>query len=257
MGMLRMLPMELKVAPDGRTRPRIVDLLHAAKNSGSRVAGIINADCMIIPQGNLAQRLTDSLDDGLVIVERANISRHTLRPSGQLCWGFDAFFFTVDSLDKIEWDDHWYIGAVWWDYWLPIAFLRAQLKVKTLPAPMLLHLDHEVVWSRTNQHKELLRLADDIRKDHLLATDLLSHLSEQPTEREIDETINKLYDWLRRREHLWTPEYEGVEDLFASIVNAIANNPLPRSPYRAIASQWIDSLHLRNAFNAIRRLYQA
>jgi hypothetical protein len=75
--------------PVPHARPLISDMLDAAKKSGSRVAGIVNADCMTIPMLNLGNALENLLDNGIVIVERLNLSQHDLRPTGKHCYGFD------------------------------------------------------------------------------------------------------------------------------------------------------------------------
>ena len=57
-----------------RARPSIADMIDAAKKSGSRIAGIVNADCTTIPFLDLSAALENLLDNGVVIVERLNIS---------------------------------------------------------------------------------------------------------------------------------------------------------------------------------------
>ena len=77
----------VEIGPD-RTRPLITDFFAAAENSKTRIAGIINADCMIIPQTRIINHFTDDIG-GIVIADRINISQETLLPTG---WGggFDA-----------------------------------------------------------------------------------------------------------------------------------------------------------------------
>ena len=76
----------------------MTDFFIAASKSGSKIAGIVNADCMIIPQTRIAERLKDFIN-GIVIAERLNLSQETFRPTGVPCQGFDAFFCEVGDLD--------------------------------------------------------------------------------------------------------------------------------------------------------------
>ena len=44
-----------------------------------------------------------------------------------------------------------------------------------------------------------------------------------------------LYDWLKSREPLWSPEAGSVDDLMTSVLNAVAIFPQPSvNPYRAL-----------------------
>ena len=124
-----MLPIEFQ--PVARSRPLIIEFLDAAKRSGSRIAGIVNADCMTIPQLRLGAVLESLLDNGVVIVERLNVSQLRLASHGAALFGFDAFFFTINSLEKIRWSEDWKIGSVWWDYCFPLAFQAASQKINS------------------------------------------------------------------------------------------------------------------------------
>jgi hypothetical protein len=118
--------------PNGHHRPLITDFFTAAAEIDAEIAGIINADCLLIDQMGLARRLANHLD-GLAVVERFNVDRNTLHPTGQTCFGFDAFFFTTAALPAIECNASWRIGDNWWDYWLPLTFYFAGFEPRTLP----------------------------------------------------------------------------------------------------------------------------
>ena len=113
-------------------RPLITDFFTAAAEIDAEIAGIINADCLLIDQMGLARRLANHLG-GLAVVERFNVDRNTLHPTGQTCFGFDAFFFTTAALPAIECNASWRIGDNWWDYWLPLTFYFAGFEPRTLP----------------------------------------------------------------------------------------------------------------------------
>ena len=104
---------------DTDDRPRISDILTACRQqTDARIAGIINSDCMIIPHSNLADRLTEYLNNGAVVAERINLNPETLSPTKVPCYGFDAFFFCIDSL--ADCCTEWRMGDAWWDYWFPL-----------------------------------------------------------------------------------------------------------------------------------------
>jgi len=240
----RMLTMDFEPTPHPRTRPLIIDMLAAAKASGSRIAGIATADCAIIPQSNLSERLLTLLEGGLVIAERMNISQRDLRPTGQHCFGFDAFFFDVSSLDKIEWDEHFRIGAPWGDYWLPLEFLRAGLQVRTLPAPVLVHLNHEQAWTWTGHRDGFSRLVKLLHQLEPWSSTL------PETDEEVLQLVPRIFAWLRTQPVLWSPEYGSGDDLIYSLLNAAAS-PSP-SPYRVIAQQIVSNLRPRSLAARLR-----
>ena len=221
-----MLPVEFQPVP--RSRPLISDLLDAAKRSGSRIAGIVNADCMTIPFLPLTTALENNLDDGIVIIERLNISRHDLRPTEQHCFGFDGFFFTIESLEKIRWSDDWKIGSVWWDYCFPLAFAAAGKKIRTLPSPGLIHLDHEKNWSREEWRSSMPRLISAIEENAALHELAKPYLAVEHDE-EFAPLIETAFQWLRSRDTLYTPEYEAADELVAMMLAVMTAQPRPLS----------------------------
>jgi len=255
---------EFMEIPSDLSRPRLTDFFDAAKSSGSEIVGIINADCMIVPNVELASHLP-RLHNSVVIIERINLSQETLRPTGLRCTGFDAFFFDVAALAQIQNDDHWHIGNVWIDYWLPFAFHRAGVAVKTLPSPLLFHLDHELAWdwgawaSEGDRVIRLLKADVSGRLDPALAT----KVSKLKQTQDAGLLQNLLFDWLKSQKPLWEPEIGSVDDLATRILNASAVFPQPGSYYlhhrlsalsrriRSVFRRVIDTLGLRNALFAV------
>src|SRR5262249_27058922 len=192
--------------PKGRSRPLITDFFSAATASGNKIAGIINADCMMINHFQLIKHLKDRLD-GIVIAERLNLSQETLRPTGLGTAGFDAFFFDVAALSQIEHDNHWEIGGVWADYWLPLAFHVAGFNIKTLPAPILLHLEHEQAWSWEawkSECSKIIRLMK-ANETRCLDRDMPASLAKAVHTDDVGTIQRVLSVWLKSREPLWTP----------------------------------------------------
>lgn len=131
-----------------RSRPSIVDFLQLIQESSEKIAGIINADCFLFDLPGALSAVQAQAEDGMVIIERLNLDPSTLRPSGELCYGFDAFFFATGAAQKIEIDDALCIGQPWWDYWLPTAFAAANMRLVSVDAPLLMHLDHDRNWQQ-------------------------------------------------------------------------------------------------------------
>ena len=203
--------------------------------------------------------------DGVVIAERFNISHKTLRPTGVSCTGFDAFFFNVSALASIPHDDHWRIGAVWVDYWLPFAFYLAGFEIKTLPAPILLHLDHELAWdwgAWTSECRRLSRILQSGGKRQLDPI-ISAELERLMPKDDAGAIQNLLFRWLKSREPLWKPETGSVDDLMTRLINASAIFPQPRYRIvvhriralrrraRTFARRVIDGLGLRRALFAL------
>ena len=241
----------VEIGPD-RTRPLITDFFAAAENSRSRIAGIINADCMIIPQTGIINHFTDNIG-GIVIAHRINISQETLFPTG-VGGGFDAFFFDVSTLAHIEHDNSWRIGEVWYDFWLPLAFHVAGFKIKTLPAPILLHLNHDFAWDSRAYAREFPRLINLLRAHNGARLDpvLMAELSRVRKLHANDVAAHKtlLFYWLKSREKLWTPEAGSAEDFMMRFLNAFGTPSLTRyerlkKQIRARLRQMIDALGLR------------
>jgi hypothetical protein len=128
-------------------RPRINDFLAIMKDEPDAVAGIINADCILVANDPIIALVIESARQGLVLTERLNVGADDLRPTGMSCYGFDFFLFSKHVLNEFKFDPEMAIGAPWWDYWFPIAYHLAGGQLFIAPAPILMHLDHPQGWS--------------------------------------------------------------------------------------------------------------
>lgn len=242
--------------PASHQRPLITDFFDAIAKSSYELAGIINADCLLFPGNKLGERLAGNVD-GLVMAERLNISQTTMRPTGRHCFGFDAFFFKTASLAAAERDDRWRIGDTWWDYWLPLSLHLAGVKLKTFPAPMLAHLDHDQVWSEQSWKGNSRRLFDFLhdRAQGLGDPELIGAVGEPPkTTAEIHALSSKIFNWLRSREPLWRPEEGSTDDLLMRLyagLSAAAPEPSQSPPPEGRPSSRFNML--RAAFGLFER----
>jgi hypothetical protein len=128
-----------------RDRPAIDDFLTAIRGSKAAVAGIINADVLLLAEPGLLAAACDGAD-GMTLIERINIDPDSLRPTGRSCFGFDAFIFATAPLSRIDRGEEFLFGHPWWDYWFPIAYAAAGGSLRSLKAPVLFHLQHQQRW---------------------------------------------------------------------------------------------------------------
>jgi hypothetical protein len=253
---LRSLNMDVEFTPipPDHKRPHIIDFIAAAGMSKSDVVGIINADCLLIPQVKLIGHLLGL--NGLVIAERINLDKISLRPTGRPCMGFDAFFFTTRSLFSIKKEDNWRIGDTWWDYWFPLAFQVAGFEPKTFPAPMLIHLDHDQAWDWAIWERNFSRLNEFLRNSELrdpILTRATKALPELAQAADIHPYGSTVYHWLHAREPLWRPEFGSVDDFTTQFLNAIAAWPIPPpvGRGRALVRRAISSLRLQRVVSLL------
>ncbi|HEY8032283.1 MAG TPA: hypothetical protein VIF02_07880 [Methylocella sp.] len=240
--------------PASHQRPLITDFFDAIAKSSYELAGIINADCLLIPGNKLGERLAGSVD-GLVMAERLNISQTTMRPTGRHCFGFDAFFFKTASLAAAERDDSWRIGDTWWDYWFPLSLHLAGVKLKTLPAPILAHLDHDRAWSEQSWKENGQRLNKFLRaRTRGFRHRKLAAFVKEPLETEAD--IPKLgfniFHWLRSHEPLWCPEAGSMDDLLTRFFLSLSMPP-PETIQCPVPVEPTPSSRLRNALGFFKR----
>ena len=128
-------------------RPRINDFLTVIKEEPAAIAGIINADCIMVANDQTISLVLKSARLGLVLMERANIRAEDVKATGLSCYGFDFFLFAKQIVYNLEFDSEISIGTPWWDYWFPIVYHLGGGQLFKAPAPMLIHLDHQQGWS--------------------------------------------------------------------------------------------------------------
>jgi hypothetical protein len=195
-------------------RPLISDILTACRQqTDAKIVGIINADCMIIPHFNLADRLTQYLNKGVVVAERIDLNPDTLSPTGVSCYGFDGFFFCIDSL--VDHCTEWRMGDVWLDYWFPLTFLASGSEIRRLPAPALIHLDHTLRWDWGSWHSNFRRFSNFV----VAHPDLGIRLPGSSNDfQQIIAFLHDLYASLRSSRPLWTPEIGSIDDALVRIL---------------------------------------
>jgi hypothetical protein len=167
-----------------------------------------------------------SAKQGLVLVERVNVSHESLLPTGQTCLGFDAFFFAKGLAADISVDEYLAVGQPWWDYWLPTEFAVKGIELFRLPAPLIFHLDHEQGWSQERwleSGKKLLRRLGS-QNDAKEVLNVEKFLLASVTERsDLGGFGDWLFNWLRNSAQLVQIKAESLDSLFAEFLNELTN----------------------------------
>jgi hypothetical protein len=138
------LDVEIVTVEEGG-KPPISDILACARARQLQYAGIINADCAILPYPDLARQLTAHVQGGIVVSERLDIDERLL-PQPDTCSGFDAFFFDMTFIPS-GFDLNFRIGVPWWDYCFPMAAVALGAKIINIETPLLTHKVHSHTWS--------------------------------------------------------------------------------------------------------------
>jgi hypothetical protein len=132
-------------------KPLVRDILSCIAAKNCRYAGIINADCALLPYPGLSDHLKGSLEGMLVLAERVDVDSRSM-PQADSCGGFDAFFFDTTTLPS-DFDDNFQIGVPWWDYWFPMAVVAEGGQIANLATPLLTHRIHDHGWIGTERER--------------------------------------------------------------------------------------------------------
>lgn len=181
-------------------RPRIVDFFKVIQNSRKPVAGIINADCLLLGNEAIIASVLKAAENGLVMLERMNLRAEDVRITGISCYGFDFFCFSAEKLHPLELDPEMTIGTPWWDYLFPLSFKRAGGTLFLVSAPLLIHIDHPQNWSRESwlyQGRKVHAALARHSADATLLPFARYGLSEELSHIEIDSLAAETFQWLK------------------------------------------------------------
>jgi hypothetical protein len=154
---------ELRPNGTANSRTTIEKMMSLISERGDSVAGIINADCLLLHPNGLFDSILEEAKSSIIMFERLNLSQDNLRPTGEHCFGFDAFFFDTKFITKLNFDIDWSIGQTSWDYWFPVAMFAAGARPKSCVGGIL-HLNHNLNWSWSNWNEGICRLRASLLK---------------------------------------------------------------------------------------------
>jgi hypothetical protein len=197
-------------------RPRIVHFFRHFQNSRKAVAGIVNADCLLLGNEMIISTILKAAKSGLVMLERMNVRAEDAHVTGTSCYGFDFFCFGSELLRHQEFDEEILIGTPWWDYWLPLAYQQAGGTLFSPIAPLLIHIDHLQNWSKENWYIQAKRMhaALALHSQEAVAFPFVKYgYSEELSDTEIDSLAAEAFHWLKKSAHPIK-----VDDPFASLL---------------------------------------
>jgi hypothetical protein len=131
-------------AVSGRRTPYLADLLRALIDGPGPVVGIVNSDLVFEPSPAWRTWLPRAAGEAVVTGQRHDATSLFSGTFRKYYWGFDFFFFDVNSARHlVDAAMPFAMGLAWWDYWLPAALSLAGRRIVTLERPTVAHLIHK------------------------------------------------------------------------------------------------------------------
>jgi hypothetical protein len=137
--------------PDGEAKPSLRAMLDVARRSGAAVAGIINADILLLDPPGWRDVVRREIAGSVIVVTRYEMQDIDRTCIGWAPWGFDVVLFDPACVDGLD-DCGMRLGESWWDYWLPLACHFAGATLKHVDDCIALHQDHPIVSSGRIDH---------------------------------------------------------------------------------------------------------
>lgn len=106
---------------------------------------LINSDIEVQMSGPELQRVRCLSDGGLCYFIRYNHDERKEEASPD-SWGLDAFLLHGRDASLVP-DSFLSMGQPWWDYWLPLMFIRQNRPVYAVEFPAIFHRNHPQNWS--------------------------------------------------------------------------------------------------------------
>jgi hypothetical protein len=142
--------------------PHIHDLLKALRERCTEqslpldqcIVGIINADIYLRAVPALAKILRAQTPGALVLGPRVDVNDasafSSYSPTGDETYsvGYDYFVMSGELLDDFA-ESPFAMGMPFWDYWLPLVALLNGRTLRSLNAPVALHVHHDTEWDDT------------------------------------------------------------------------------------------------------------
>jgi predicted O-linked N-acetylglucosamine transferase (SPINDLY family) len=130
----------------GKPMVYVNDVLDYFKNSNERISAIVNSDVYLKNSPDTIRYIITQATQQPIICSRVDLDHLENRDGVLYRGGFDAFFFNKSMLDTFT-QTKFCIGQPWWDYWLPLAWIKHGYKPKYIISPFAYHIEHPVQWS--------------------------------------------------------------------------------------------------------------
>lgn len=146
-------------AQAGKPVPLIDDLLDIARQTSPQAPCVlINADIVLMDRPRALASVLARAADGILVcgarldvddvaqAEQALQDRQPLR--GEIARGYDYFVLPPSLATRLP-STRLALGMPFWDYWLPLAALIANIATVCVEAPFALHERHDSKWDHT------------------------------------------------------------------------------------------------------------
>lgn len=124
----------------------VADLFSAAASLTQGPVAIINADILLRPSFDFAEKVRRLEPSQALMARRTDLARLT-DTGGEIYQGFDLFAAHASVLAQIP-DRTFAVGLHWWDYMLPLELDAAGVKVESVAQPLAYHLLHGKNWNQ-------------------------------------------------------------------------------------------------------------
>lgn len=138
---------EAKEAADNSPLVKISSILAAVAGYDATLYGIVNSDIILSADESFIPYLIDKTrDNALAYGSRIDVDEIDSKKGIPYSVGYDYFFFGKEVLD-LDFDDGFYLGKTWWDFWLPISAALNGVKLRQFIVPVGYHLIHDQAWN--------------------------------------------------------------------------------------------------------------
>ena len=119
----------------------VSDVLHALKQTGRSICGIVNSDIIMQKNPDFLSCIHERANAGLVYGPRLDIDSLQDSKGEMDRFGADFFFFDRAIIDSIP-ESHLCLGMPYWDHWFPLMALLAGHQTSKLTSPFARHIKH-------------------------------------------------------------------------------------------------------------------
>jgi glycosyltransferase involved in cell wall biosynthesis len=146
-------------AETGKPLVYLNDILSYLSKSGTKICGIVNSDIHLRANPDLVDYLAREAINSMIFGSRIDVWSLNYKEEGvEYDSGFDYLFFDSDIL-KYYPLDNFCLGMPWWDYWIIVALIKHEVKLKKLSAKIAYHHFRQIRYSQKNWLKYGLEIA--------------------------------------------------------------------------------------------------
>lgn len=146
-------------AETGKPLVYLNDIISYLSKSGTKICGIVNSDIHLRANPDLVDYLAREAINSMIFGSRIDVwSLNYKEESVEYDSGFDYLFFDSEIL-KYYPLDNFCLGMPWWDYWIIVALMKHEVKLKKLSAKIAYHHFRQTRYSQKNWLKYGIEIA--------------------------------------------------------------------------------------------------